>query len=71
MQGIHIARNPPPPSPPPFYRGGKGILITFPGWDESEKLKKVGGSMVQGQVFLKGGGGLTLFLFKFFKVYHF
>ena len=31
--------------------------------------------MVQGQVFLKGGveggGGLTLFLFKFFKVYHF
>ena len=32
--------------------------------------------MVQGQVFLKGGeggekGGLTLFLFNFFKVYHF
>ena len=30
--------------------------------------------MVQGQVFLKGGGGaggLALFLFNFFKVYHF
>ena len=30
--------------------------------------------MVQGQVFLKGGGGggvLTLFLFNFFNVYHF
>ena len=27
--------------------------------------------MVQGQVFLKRGGGLTLFLFNFIKVYHF
>ena len=27
--------------------------------------------MVQGQVFLKGGGGLALFIFNFFKVYHF
>ena len=29
--------------------------------------------MVQGQVqvFLKGGGGLALFLFSFFKAYHF
>ena len=35
------------------------------------KNKKGGGSMVQGQVFLKGGGGLTLFLFNFFEVYHF
>ena len=26
---------------------------------------------LQGQVFLKGGGGLALFLFNFFKVYHF
>ena len=33
---------------------------------ESEKLRKVGGSMVQGLVILKGGG--TLFLFNFFKV---
>ena len=41
-------------------RGGGGIL----------KIKKVGGSMVQGQVFLKGEG-LALFLFNFFKVYHF
>ena len=30
-----------------------------------------GGSMVQGQVFFKGRGGLALFLFNFFKVYHF
>ena len=27
--------------------------------------------MVQGQLFLKGFGWLTLFLFHFFKVYHF
>ena len=35
----------PPPLPPPFFLKG-GI------W----KIKKGGGSMVQGQVFLKGGG---------------
>ena len=29
---------------------------------EPEKLKTGGESMVQGQVFLQGGGGLTLFL---------
>ena len=35
--------------------------------------KKQGGSMVQGQVFLKEGCrvGVALFLFSFFKVYHF
>ena len=40
---------------------------------KSEKLKKRGGSMVQGRVFLKGGGGggVTLFLFNFFKGFHF
>ena len=31
---------------------------------------KRGGSMVQGQVFLKKGGEPALFLFNFFKVYH-
>ena len=38
--------------------------------NSSEKWKK-SESMVQGQVFLKGGGGLALFIFNFFKVYHF
>ena len=33
-------------------------------------IKKGGGSMVQGHMFLKEGG-LALFLFNFFKVYHF
>ena len=37
---------------------------------ESEKLKKGGGSMVQGQVFLKGGGQHFSYLI-FSKVYHF
>ena len=37
---------------------------------KSEKLKKGDRNMVQGQVFLKGGG-LTLFLFHFFNFYHF
>ena len=48
------------------------------GGGESEKLKKDGGSRVQGQVFLKGregrgGGGdwLAPFLFHFFMVYQF
>ena len=35
------------------------------------KIKKGGGSIAQEQVFLKGGGRLTLFLFNYFKVYHF
>ena len=39
-----------PPLPPPFFLKG-GI------W----KIKKGGGSMVQGQVFLKGGGGADTF----------
>ena len=39
------------------------------GGEGSEIFKKGGGSMVQGQVFLKGQ--LTLFLFHFSKVYHF
>ena len=33
----------------------------------AEKFSKEGGSMVQGQVTLKGGGGLAIFLFNFFK----
>ena len=42
---------------PPLFKGGRLILITSPGrGGDSEKLKKGGGSMVQGQVFLKEGG---------------
>ena len=36
---------------------------------KNEKLKREGGSIVQGQVFLKGG--LSLFVFNVFKIYHF
>ena len=49
-----IVRTPRPP------KGGRGP------WE----IKKEDGSMVQGQVFLKGGE-LALLLFNFFKVYHF
>ena len=47
-------------SDPLFLKGGEEILITSPdkgGGEESEKLKKMGGSMVQGKVFLKVGAG--------------
>ena len=54
---------------PPFFKGGKYILITYI-FIQFEQLKGVG-SMVQGQVFLKGREELTLFLFHSFKVYHF
>ena len=43
--------------PSPFLRGEVNFDY-LPLRGESEKLKKMGGSMVQGQVFLKGG--LTL-----------
>ena len=46
-------------------------MITFPRDGEPEKLKKGGGSMVQGQVLLKEKEGGALFLFNFFKVYRF
>ena len=58
----------------PFITWGKVNFDYLPrrmgGEGEFEKLKKGGGSMVQGQVFLKGRG-LALFLFSFSKVYHF
>ena len=47
---------------PLFFKGGGGgggVDVNFkylPGRGEYEKLKKGGGSMVLGQVFLKGGG---------------
>ena len=58
--------------PPPILKGpgGGGVIFDYLPWrGNSEKLKKGGGSMVQGQVLLKGV--LSLFLFNFFKVYHF
>ena len=53
---------------PPLKKEGVNFNY-LPRSGESEKLKKGNGSMVQGQVFLKGA--LTLLLFNFFKVYHF
>ena len=42
--------------PPIFKGGGQWILITSLGGVETWKIKKEGGSMVQGQVYLKEGG---------------
>ena len=54
----------------PFLKGGSKFWLPPP----EEGIWKIknggGGSMVQGQVFIKGGR-LALFLFNFFKVYHF
>ena len=59
----------------PLFKGGSEFQIPHLEGGKSEKFKKGGGSMVQGQVFLKDGGvgsaGLALFLFNFFKVHHF
>ena len=62
------------PFPLSFLKGGEVNFDDLPWRGESEKLKKAGGSMVQGQVFLKwagvgGRGGLALLLFNFFMVY--
>ena len=52
---MFIVRTPPPPLF--FFKGGGEVSFDYrPRRRESEKLKKEGGSMVQGQVFLKGGG---------------
>ena len=42
--------------PPSFLKGGEVNFDYLPWRGESEKLKKAGGSMVQGQVFLKWAG---------------
>ena len=50
--------------PPPLFKGGGGGDY-LPQSGESEKLKKVGESMVQGQLSLKVGvGGITLLFAK-------
>ena len=46
-------------------------LLSFKGGSKFWLPPTGGGTMVQGQVFLKGGGALALFLLNFFKVYHF
>ena len=53
---------------PFFLKGGGAGGVNFY-YLPRLKIKKGGGSMVQGQVFLKSG--LTLFQFNFFEVYHF
>ena len=53
----------------PFFKWGEVNFNYLPWRRESEKLEKEGGSIVQGQVFLKEG--LALFLFNLLKVYHF
>ena len=47
----------PSPDPPTFFRRGGGVNFNYlPQREKSEKLKKKGASMVQGQVFLKSEG---------------
>ena len=45
--------------PPPFLKGREVNFKYLPQRGGFQKLKKGGGSMVQGQVFLKGGGAGT------------
>ena len=59
----------PSPLPPCFKRGGGVNFGYLSRRGDCEKFKEVGGSLVQGQVFLKRG--LALFRFNFFRVYHF
>ena len=55
---------------PPLFKGGQLILITSPrGWRDPEKLKKEGGSIVQGQVFLKGGNWYFYLIFSRFIIF--
>ena len=76
---IFIVWTPPKPYPPPphpclFLKGGVNFdYLPFFGRGESEKLKKAGGSMNQGQVFLKGEGGwhFSYFTFSRFIIFTF
>ena len=56
-----IVRTPPPPSPPALFKGG-GESKFWLSWNYGTGA----GPLKRG-----GEGGLTLFLFNFFKVYHF
>ena len=58
---------PPPLTPLPLFNGGSKFWLPPPGeGGQSGKLKKGGGSMVQGQVLLIGGA--DTFPFNFFKL---
>ena len=57
-------------TPFPFLKGWAEVNFNYlpqRGWGDSEKLKRGGESMVQGQVFLKGGGGERLVIFPLFQ----
>ena len=55
---------------PPLVKEGQLILITSPGGEgNSEKSKKGGGSMVQGQFFLKGWGWYFYLIFSRFIIF--
>ena len=67
---LSIVQNPPPA--PSFLKGGVNFNYLPDGGNLKVKnLKKGVEYGVQEQVFLKGGGGLALSLFNFFKVSHF
>ena len=58
--------------PPHFLKSGGGVNFNYLSQRRGFwKTKKRGGSMVQRQVFIKGGGGLARFLFNFFTIYYF
>ena len=55
---VHIVRTPTPPPTRLFLLKGRiNFKYFFPRMGRIWKIKKRGGGMVQGQVFLKGGGG--------------
>ena len=54
-----------------FYRGKLVLITSLEGGRESEKLKIGGGSMVQGQVFLKGGWHFSYLIFSRFIIFTF
>ena len=63
---MYIVWNPPPPL---FLKGGVNFKY-FP-YRGDLKIKKRGWKYGAGSHLLKGGHRLALFLFNFFKVYHF
>ena len=55
-ENIHLHSSDPPPTPTPFKKGGVNFNYLPQRGGDSEKLKRGGESMVQRQIFLKGGG---------------
>ena len=59
------------PPPPPFFKDGGRVNFNYlPQRGGPWKIRKRGRSIVQEQVFLKGGGRVALSLFIFVKVYY-